>query len=135
MRMHVEHILNIQTAIFCIIIQNCHLILSASFYQNAYVICYDTRETRKRLITKSGSISTKKCLGSGEKIRVGRGTGNTQLIYLGLIPKRSIGPKFTSTLFPCFDNHPFITTSYKCRVTPSLQYVCILVRHFTKLSR
>ena len=32
------------------------------------------------------NISTIKCLGSGHIFRVGRGTGNTQLIYLRLSP-------------------------------------------------
>ena len=40
---------------------------------------------RQSLIsTKSGSILTKICLGTAENTRVGRETGNTQLIYLGL---------------------------------------------------
>ena len=48
-----------------------------------FYICFNTHSIK--LITKFGSILTKQCLGSGDKTRVGRGTGNTQLIYLGLI--------------------------------------------------
>lgn len=60
------------------------------------VCVFSNTEVTKIGISKSKTgirinISTIKCLGSGHIFRVGRGTGNTLLIYLRLSTKRTNG--------------------------------------------